>query len=266
MSDKKRRMYGFIIGLAFGVPYSLISQFINVWALPDIPLYEMPIGRVASVFLISLFTGVAGLIVAWDEEAFWGLLGSSLLAVFSSSLLAFINSGENQVVTSFFLSMFTFLPRLVFYLPLGLFLRWLLGILDTTGRVPSSGLSRLLKVTFSILIVAVIGGRFSKLSPEAINSVIAMNALVLDGMSAVAGAGDLPEVLIPVDGFTTYATGDYTLSWSSDVDSLPVTRPMVEFGVTESLVIVRFENGYIFGCVFTPPANVPKCINISRVR
>lgn len=266
MSDQKRRIYGIIIGLAFGVPYSLISQFINVWALPGIPLYELPIGRAVSVVLTSLFMGLIGLIVAWDEESFWGLFGSGLLAVFASSLIAFVNSGESQMVTSFFLSLFTFLPRLIFYLPLGLFFRWLLGILDTTGRVTSSGLSRLLKVTFSILIVAVIGGRFSQISPDAKNALKDMNALLLEGMSAVASGEDVPEALIPVDGFAQYATGDYTLEWSSDVDRLPVTRPMVGFGVTESLIIVRFENNYIFGCAFTPPINIPKCINITRVR
>jgi hypothetical protein len=207
-----------------------------------------------------------GLIVAWDEESFWGLVGSGMLAVFLSSLLAFINAGGGQAVTSFFLSLFTFLPRLIFYLPLGLFFRWLLGILDTTGRAPSSGLSRLLKVTFSIIIVAVIGGRFSQLSPEAKDALKDMNALVLEGMSAVASGDEVPEPLIPVDGFTSYATGAYTLEWSSDVDRLPVTRPIAEFGITESLIIVRFDNDYVFGCAFTPPSKIPKCINITRVR
>lgn len=266
MSDQKRRSYGLIIGLAFGFPYSLISQFINVWALPGISLYDLPVGRATSVILTSLFMGLTGLIVAWDEESFWGLFGSGMLSVVASSLLAFINSGESQVVTSFFLSLFTFLPRLIFYLPLGLFFRWLLGIFETTGRAPSSGLSRLLKVTFSIMIVAVIGGRFSQMSTEAMDALKDMNALVLEGVSAVASGEEVPEPLIPVDGFLSYATGAYTLEWSSDVESLPVTRPVADFGVTESLVIVRFENEYQFGCVFTPPSNIPKCINITRVR
>ncbi len=266
MSDQKRRTYGFIIGLAFGFPYSLISQFINVWALPGIPLYDLPIGRAASVVLTSLFMALMGMIVAWEEESFWGLFGSAMLAVFVSSLLAYINSGESQVVTSFFLSLFTFLPRLIFYLPLGFFFRWLLGMLDTTGRAPSSGLVRLLKLTFSILIIAVIGGRFSQLSPEAKDALKDMNTLVLEGMSAVASGEEVPESLIPVDGFTSYATGAYTLEWSSDVDKLPVTRPVADFGVTESLIIVRFENDYQFGCAFTPPIHIPKCINITRVR
>ncbi|MBL8101781.1 MAG: hypothetical protein JNM02_04560 [Anaerolineales bacterium] len=266
MSDKTRRTYGFIIGLAFGFPYSLISQFINVWALPGVPLFEMPIGRIPTVVLSSLFMGLIGLIVAWDEESFWGLLGSGILAVFASSLFAFINSGESQVVTSFFLSLFTFLPRLIFYLPLGLFFRWLVGSLDAAGRTPSSPLSRLLKVTALILVVAVIGGRFSQMAPEAKDALRDMNALVLEGMSAVENGEKVPEPLIPVDGFTRFAKGAYTLEWSSDVDSLPVTRPIAGFGVIESLIIVRFENDYQFGCAFTPPSHIPKCINITRVR
>lgn len=266
MTDQTRRTYGLIIGLAFGIPYSVISQFINVWSLPGIPLYELPVGRVASVILTSLFMGMVGLMAAWDEESFWGLLASALLGVLASSLLAYINSGESQVVTSFFLSLFTFMPRLILYLPLGIFFRWLVGILDTSGRAPSSGLMRLLKVTFSILIVAVISGRFSQMSPEARKALQDMNALVLEGMAAVANGEEVPSPLIPVDGFTTHAEGAYTLEWSSDADSLPVTRPIADFGVTESLVIVRFENDYQFGCVFTPPSPLPKCVNITRVR
>ncbi len=266
MNDQKRRTYGFIIGLAFGIPYSVISQLINVWMLPGIPLFDLPVGRITTVVLTSLFMGLVGLMVAWDEESFWGLLGSGLLAVLGSSLLAFINSGGGEPVASFFLSLFTFLPRLIFYLPLGLFCRWLVGTFDTAGRAPSSGLMRLLKVTFSILIVAVIGGRFSLLSPEAREALQDMNALVLEGMSAVENGEEVPSSLIPVDGFTTYAEGAYTLEWSSDVDSLPVTRPIAGYGVTESLVIARFENDYQFGCVFTPPSHLPKCINITRVR
>ncbi|MFN8384328.1 MAG: hypothetical protein U0V02_20490 [Anaerolineales bacterium] len=266
MTDQKRRIYGLIVGLAFGFPYSLISQFINVWTLPGIPLYELPIGRAASVILTTIFMGAMGLIVAWDEESFWGLFGSGILAVFASSILAFINSGERQVVTSFFLSLFTFLPRLIFYLPLGIFFRWLVGNIDTTGRAPSSGLVRFLKVAGSIIVIAVIGGRFSQMSPEAKDALKDMNALVLEGISAVANGEQVPEPLIPVDGFTTYANGTYTLEWSSEVDDLPVTRPIAGFGVTESLIIVRFENDYRFGCAFTPPSHVPKCINITRVR
>ncbi len=266
MNDRLRRTYGFIIGLAFGTVYSVISQFINVWMLPGIPLFDLPVGRVETAMLTSLSMGIMGLMATWDEESFWGVFGSGLFAVIGGSLLAYINSGGGQVATSFFLSLFTFLPRLVIYLPLIFFFRWLVAGLDETGNAPSSGLMRLLKVTFSILIVAVIGGRFSLLAPEAREALLDMNALVLEGLSSVANGGGVPDPLIPVEGFTTHAKGAYTLEWSSDVDSLPVTRPMVAYGVTESLIIARFETEYQFGCAFTPPGHVPKCINITRMR
>ncbi len=266
MSDRRRRIYGFIIGLTFGLPYAIISELINTWMLPGVPLFELPLGRAATVILTTLFMVILGIIIAWDEESFWGLLGGSVFVVVLSSVQAYINSGVSEGVTSFFLFLFTFLPRLIIYLPLGFFFRWVLGNFDRQGSV-SRG--RKGSPFFSLLLLvalAVIGGRFSILAPEARQALQDGNALVLEGMSAVENGTDLPEPLIVVDGFSRFARGPYTLEWSSDVDSLPVTRPMVEFGVTESLIIFRFENDYQFGCAYTPPGRVPKCINITRVR
>ncbi|MDO8753925.1 MAG: hypothetical protein Q7J80_08535 [Anaerolineales bacterium] len=264
MNDQSRRMYGFFLGIAFGLPYALISQYINVWMLPGIPLFELPIGRVASVILTALAMGMTGLIVGWSEESFWGLMGSSLFLVLASSMQAYINSGSSQAVTFFFLFLFTFLPRLIIYLPLAIAFRWMLGVLE--GNARDSGLVRFLKVTVAILTLAILGGRFSMLVPEAREALQDMNALVLESMSAAENKDNLPSALIPVDGFQTYAIGSYTFEWSSDVDRLPVTRSIAGYGITESLILIRFESGYQFGCAFTPPSHVPKCINITRVR
>ena len=266
MSDKKRRIYGFIIGIAFGLSYSTISQFINVWMLPGIPLFDLLIGRVATVILTSLSMGILGVIVAWDEESFWGLIGGTLFLVVLGSAQAYINSGSSQAVTSFFLFLFTFLPRLIIYLPLAFLFRWALNNLDNSVPGYPRGLSRPLKVMAVILTLAVIGGRFSILAPEARQALQDGNTLVLEGTTARDSGSELPEPLIVVDGFSTYAKGPYTLEWSSDVDSLPVTRPIADYGVIESLIIFRFENEYQFGCAYTPPSRMPKCINITRVR
>ena len=106
MSDKKRRIYGFITGLIFGLPFSYISQFINVWMLPGVPLFDLPIGRVATTFLTVVCLGILGMIVAWDEESFFGLIGGAMFLVLLGSVQAFVNSGSSQVVTSFFLFLF----------------------------------------------------------------------------------------------------------------------------------------------------------------
>ena len=266
MNDKKRRIYGFIVGIAFGLPYSYISQFINVWVLPDVPLFDLPIGRVTTAFLTTLALGVLGVIVAWDEESFWGIVAGSMFLVLMGSAQAFINSGSSQPVTTFFLFLFTFLPRLIIYLPLAFLFRWALNNLDRSMPGYPPGLRRPLKVIVVLLTLAVIGGRFSILAPEARQALQDGNALVLEGMSARDNGVALPEPLLVVDGFSTYAKGPYTLEWSNDVDSLPVTRPIADFGVIESLIIFRFENEYQFGCAYTPPSHVPKCINITRVR
>lgn len=266
MNDRKRRIYGLMIGLAFGLPFSIVSEFINVWSLPGVPLFQLPLGRVMTVVFTTIFMGVLGLIVAWDEESFWGLLGGSMFAVSLSSLQAYINSGISEGVTSFFLFLFTFLPRLIIYFPLVLFFRWVLGYFDRTGLVSRGRAGSPFLALLALLALAVIGGGFSKLAPEALQALQDGNALVLEGMLAVENGTDLPAPLIVVDGFTTYAKGPYTLEWSSNVDDLPVTRPMPKFGVTESLIIFRFENDYQFGCAYTPPSHVPKCINITRVR
>lgn len=266
MSDRKRRVYGFMIGLAFGLPFAIISEFINIWMLPGIPLFELPLGRVTTTVLTTLFMSILGLMVAWDEESFWGLLGGSMFIVIISSLQAKYNSGVSEGVTSFFLFLFTFLPRLIIYLPLTLFLRWVLNNFDRTASISSGRKGSPFLAILALLALAVIGGRYSILAPEAHQALQDGNALILEGISAVENGMDLPEPLLVVDGFSTYANGPYTLEWSSDVDQLPVTRPIAEFGVTESLIIFRFENTYQFGCVYTPPSRVPKCINITRVR
>lgn len=267
MSDLKRRINGLIVGLVFGLPFAVISEFVNVWMLPGIPLFELPLGRVTTVILTTVFMAALGLIIAWDEESFWGVLGGSMFIVLLSSVQAYINSGiTTEGVTSFFLFLFTFLPRLIIYLPLTLFFCWALGRFEQTEPASRGWMVSPLLALLLLAALAVIGGRYSTLAPEAIEALQDGNALVLEGMSAVENGTDLPEPLLTVDGFSTHAKGPYTLEWSSDVDSLPVTRSVAEFGVTESLIIFHFENGYLFGCAYTPPSRVPKCINITRVR
>ena len=266
MSDRKRRVIGFIVGLAFGAPYAWISQFINVWMLPGIPLFELPLGRMTMVVLTSLTMGILGMIVAWEEESFWGLLGGSFFIVLLSSMQAFIDAGSSQGVTSFFLFLFTFLPRLIIYLPLSLMFRWAVNRFDHNTPGVSRGIGRPLLSLLALVILAVFAGRLSLLTVDARQSLQDANALVLQGMAAAENGTDLPEALVPVDGFSAHARGAYTLEWSNDVDRLPVTRPVAGAGVTESLIIFRFRNTYQFGCAFTPPSHIPKCINITRVR
>lgn len=264
LSDQNRRILGFLVGAAFGFVFSLISAYINVWALLDIPLYEPPIGRAETVFLTSLVLGLLSLIVVWDQESLFGLITASLLGVVLASVQAYINSGESQVLKSLIVFVFTFLPRIVLFLPMGIFFRWLTGKLEdaitiTRGRLRNIGIS-----VISLLVVAMVGGRFSLLQEEARVAMQKAHELLVTAMP-IEERSDLPFELQMVDGFVELAEGPYTLEWSSDADRLPVQRPMTSLSTLESLVIYRFENGFVFGCVFTPPTYKTGCTNISRV-
>ena len=117
MSEPKRRMVGFLVGLLFGLPYSLISEFVNSWMLPGIPLAEPPVGRVVTVLATSLALGLLGLIVAWEKDSFLGIIAGALFIVGAGSYLAYINSGSSQAARILLLFIFTFLPRTVLYIP-----------------------------------------------------------------------------------------------------------------------------------------------------
>ena len=261
MSDNKRRMFGLWVGVAFGLPYLIVSQFINVWALPGIPLFDFPIGRVESILPGTLVFGMMGMMIAWEEESLWGLILGSLFGVAVSSIGAFVNAGSTDAARSLIIFVFTFLPRLVIYLPLGLLFRWVISTQEYIVDRTPGWLRRSVIAWGALFVIAVLGGRYSLYAPEARQALQDANALVQQGMQ-IQDRNNLPPALIPVDGFIQYARGPYTLEWSDDVDALSVTRPRVTRDIVESLIIVRFDNDFQFGCAYTPPSREPKCIHI----
>ena len=89
-------------------------------------------------------------------------------------------------------------------------------------------------------------------------SLVKMNEIMKAGMQVTARA-DLPKPLQGVEGFIQNADGAYSLIIGSDPDVLPVQRPIVQYGEPEPFIIIKFENGFVFGCVFSPPYIQPAC-------
>ena len=264
MSDRKRRIVAFFVGVFFGSLYSLVAQYINVWALPGIPLYEPPLGRVELILLSSLVMGLLSMIVSWDQESFWGLIIAALVGVALSSIAAYINAGETETLKSVIVFVFTFLPRLVLFLPAGLLVRWAVNNLEDAALFQRGRMRRITVTVTVMVLIAVVGGRFSLYPEEAQRALREANELLLEGMP-IEHRMDLPPSLQAVDGFVEYAEGAYTLEWNSDPDSLAVTRPTVGVNVLESLIIFRFENGFVFGCAYTPPSYKANCLHMGRL-
>ncbi len=266
MSDTKIRMIGFFCGLLLGLLYSYISQFINIWMLPGIPHFDLPVGRVAMLVCTMLEMGIVGIMVTLNKESLVGIVGGALFMVFTGSYINYLNSGSTKAVETLLVFIFTFLPRIVLFIPSALFLRWVSSQIEQAVTEAAGSIGRITRVVAAIVLVSVVGGSFSMFSAEARLALQDANQLTLDGISSVAQQTRLPAALTPVEGFSTHGYGAYTLDWSDKVDSLNVIRPESDSSVIESLIIIRFDNGYKFGCVYTPPSRSPKCINITLVQ
>ncbi|MCI0553043.1 MAG: hypothetical protein L0287_19015 [Anaerolineae bacterium] len=253
-----QRRLGLILGLALGLGYSLSSNLINNFFLPNIPLFVPWPGTAGLIILTTLMFGVLGLIAAWTEESLPGIIASALVGSIISSIWIILNETSNR--TSAFIALFlVFLPRVFFYLPFSWLIRWLVSKLEVSAYQSIPPARRLLYVLITFLL-AVFAGTFSLYPEEARQSLVKMDELIQLGMQA-STRDQLPKSLQSVEGFVSNANGKYNFTLGSDPDALPVQRPVVEFGAIESFIIIRFENGFRFGCVFSPPYVLPACID-----
>ena len=253
-----RRRMGLILGLALGLGYSLSSNLINKINLPNIPLTVPWPGTVGLIIISTLMFGALGLIATWTEESLPGVLAAALIGSVLSSIWILLNKSSNRS-GAFIVLFLVFLPRIFFYLPFSGLVRWLVSNFEVSPyrNVPSA--RRWLPVLISFLL-AVVAGTFSLYPKEVRQSLVKMDELTQLGMQASTRT-ELPKSLQSVEGFVSNANGEYTFVIGPNPDVLPVQRPIVEYGEVEPFIIVNFENGFRFGCVFSPPYIVPACID-----
>jgi len=257
--NSQRRRTSLFIGLALGIGYSLTSNLINRLTLPGIPLYTPPPGTIGLIVVTALMFGVLGLLAAWTEEALPGVLLSGLAGSFISAIWIFFT--ETNKVAALTLLVVVFLPRMFFYLPFGGLVRWLINKIDQPTSKPIAPVRRLTPVFLAFLFMVFVGS-FARLPEETRTSLIKMEELLQQGMQSQATTRtELPKPLQPVAGFIQQANGEYSYLIGPDPDVLPVQRPMVEYGEEEPFIIIKFENGFRFGCVFSPPYVQPNCID-----
>lgn len=260
MNDSARRVLGLVTGLMMGLAYGLVSQLINPFFLPGVPLFHPGSSLAADILFTGLVGGLIGLISAWFDEALPGVLLGSLAGALITTLFSFVGSNTN---VDYFLGLFvllimTFLPRAVVFVPLAALTRWTLHVWAEEFQSVSFSIVKLL---LSLLLPAALAGAlgaFSLYPSQGRQALQATHHLIQMGMQATTQEG-LPEALKKVDGFLQNAHGAYTLELSDDPDILPIQRPLLTSGEQEYAVLVRFENGYRFGCVFTPNYPQPVC-------
>jgi hypothetical protein len=255
----QRRRTGLILGLVLGMGYSLTANLVNRLALPGLPLYTPPPGIFGLTVLTAIMFGILGLLAAWLEESLPSILLSGLAGSIISSIWILINQTDKTATLS--VLVLVFLPRIFFYLPFGGMVRWLIYKLDQPTARPIAPVRRLVPV-FLAAIFMVFMGSFNILPKETRAALVRMDALLQKGMNAQAASSkDLPKSLQPVLGFIQNANGEYSYIIGSDPDVLPVQRPATEYGEVEPFIIIKYKNGFRFGCVFSPPYIQPACID-----
>jgi len=258
MTHASRRQIGLLLGLVLGAGFSVTSNLINKWTHPDIPMFVQWPGTFALIATSIVLFGLLGMTAAWPDESLPGVILTGLAGSLITSLWIAFTETANRTGT-FIVLFVVFLPRVFFYAPFGVLIRWLLGRLEYRPFRQVAPARRLVPVIVSFVVFTLFG--LTARYPEEVNlSLTRMEALLQEGMQA-SSIDELPKPLKTVTGFTSKAKGNYTYAIGRDPDVLPVQRPIVEYGELEPFIIIQFENGFRFGCVFSPPYVVPACID-----
>jgi hypothetical protein len=265
MSHTSRRVLGAVIGLLTGLLYSVISQTINLIALPGIPFYQEGLGTLGIILLTAFGGGVMGLLAAWPDEAIQGVITGALVGAAISTLGTVIDVRASTVaaerlVGAYAVLFITFLPRAFVYAPVAWLIRRTVGIWENEVVRETLSFRKMALGLVPLLVLAVVFGALALYPQDARYALRTTDDLIQAGMRA-NGADELPSALRPIDGFLQGAQGPYSLLLGDDPDVLPVQRPMSSYMVQEYAVFVNFENGFRFGCAYTPPHPDPSCGN-----
>src|SRR3989304_3277568 len=145
MDRRNRIITGLLLGGGMGLAYGLVSQTINLVALRGIPLYAPPPGRLVYVLVSTLAGGGVGTLAGWPQEGLVGVFIGSLSGALAISLVGMWNAlADGGFLLSVVVMIYTFIPRLFYFLPLAACVRWGTGKWLTSGEVDETKRERLL--------------------------------------------------------------------------------------------------------------------------
>ncbi len=262
-----RRLSAFLLGALTGLVYSLVAELVNVFLLPNLPLYQPAPGLALNILLTVLGGGVLGLLSAWRDSAVEGVFLGCLLGGSVLELIALVNawSQPEQFGGVFVLVVSTFCPMVALLVPIAVALRVVVNRFEDERMAlelplgPSSP-ARPMVWLAGLIVVAGLIGSFSIYSSEARQVLTRMDELLQMGLGA-ASTASLPPAFRSgeVDNFVQNAQGGYTLEWdNSNLDRFPIRRPTGD-PWKQSVVIARFENGWVLFCLFSRADAAPTC-------
>ena len=242
-----------------GLSYGFVSQAINVLALRGIPLYDPPPGRSVQILVSMLAGGGVGALASWPQEGLVGVFLASLSGAVTVSLLGFGKaSGSEGFLLYFLLMIYTFVPRLFYFLPLAASVRWAMGKWGNRGEGETGSHWGKARGYLILLLAGSLVGATSLYPPDVREALRSVDRLTEAALEAPNRAS-IPDALQVVEGFPQRARGSYSLEWSEATDLFQGPRPVTTGERLDSLILVRFANGFVFQCLYTSPDSRPLC-------
>jgi hypothetical protein len=260
MNRKARCVLGVNFGMLLGLAYGVVSLWINSVFLPGIPLFEPPPGRFATFLIEALSGGALGFLVTWPEEFLLGVLLSSVAGTLFSSLIALQTENPGNIFGASLVLFLTFLPRVFFFLPVVFMVRWVVNIWEEETLYAGYSLQRRLRSVLLLVVICMAAGILSLYPTETRKSLKNLNELILVGRQA-SSLSSLPQSLQTVNGFMQYSNSSYSLKLVSDPNDIPIPRATTGFNKDETGIEVFFDNGFHFGCVYSPANDQPNCVD-----
>ena len=262
-----RRKWGFFLGLATALAFTLVSQGINFLLMPGVPLFLPPFGAVGNVILGVLLGVVVGLVAAWPENFFIGVLLSSLIGWIAVSVASMFTGQmeQQETVNRAAALVLILIPIVGFFVPFMAFFRWII-VREEKASIEEQRLGtpwRATRLVLPLVLLLIAGwlGYFNRYPPRGQNAVTRMHQM----LQTASESQELPAPLSPpnITNFREKAAGDYTMRWDPDENNrFAIPRP--SGNDPASAVITTYKSGWMLVCIFTSPDRPPNCRGFDR--
>jgi hypothetical protein len=257
-----RRLAGLLLGAGLGACYGVVSQYINAWNMPGLPLYQPPLGPAFNALLAVLLGALLGGIAAWPFASLRGVFTSVAVGSVLVQIAWYLDSPEVQTF-----NIAKLLTVLIFIFPIagvltvviGAF-RWLLNKLVEMKHDREPWPKPALLALLSLALLGGLGWLWAY-PPQGRQVLTRMHAMLQAAQQAGPG-GSYPAELTQVstERFSSFGSGAaYQLDYETqNIDRFGI--PRVGAGSwQESAVIAYFSSGWQVVCIYPAPDKAPEC-------
>jgi hypothetical protein len=251
LSLVKRSLAGFLLGAWVGFLYGVVSSNVNFVIIRDVPLRYDFNAMLASTGLSLLVGAILGVIVNLPHHSLPGVTLASLVAAIGVAVRGLLDTGysSEKLFSTLFLTLYTFLPLIVIFIPFNALLRWSSQKILLRNNRPGwnwPGLTSLILWTF----LSVVVGSFSLYPANALKMLQKMDGFIKTAQGD--GSKSLPYEFSKVAPVVQTASAQYDLAWTDDTDVYPEllffedTLAMFRLNV----VLAYFQSGETIFCLF----------------